>query len=86
MAAAPTPQPDNPQAGAPSPQGGGAPQANPLQEMLGKLAMAARQLGTQNTVIQPEMQQISSIAIQALQKVSQAVSGPPQPLGPPPQQ
>jgi hypothetical protein len=81
------PQPDNPQAGAPQP--GGAPQAqqaNPLQEMLGKVAILARQLGVQNTVIQPEMQQISAIAVQALQKVSQAASGPAQPMSAPPQQ
>lgn len=80
------PQPDNPQASAPQPGGGGAPQANPLQEMLGKVAILARQLGTQNTVIQPEMQQISAIAIQALQKVSQAAAGPAQPASAPPQQ
>jgi hypothetical protein len=90
MAAAPVSL-DNPQAGAPDPsQGGGAPasapQANPLQESLGRLAILSRQLGMQNTLIQPEMQQISSIAVQALQKVSQAASGPPQPMSAPPQQ
>ena len=71
---------DNPQASQPSPQGpqAGGQQANPLQEILGRLAIAARQIGSQNTVIQPEMQQISQIAVQALQKVSQAASGPPQ--------
>jgi hypothetical protein len=74
-----------PQAAAPQPAQPSA-QANPLQEILGKLAMAARQLGTQNTIIQPEMQQISSIAVQALQKVSQAASGPPQSPAAPPQQ
>lgn len=86
-----TPPMDNPQGPAPPPTppdggAGQAPQANPLQEMLGKLAIAARQLGVQNTIIQPEMQQISSIAVQALQKVSQAASGPPQQQGAPPQQ
>jgi hypothetical protein len=59
-------------------QGGPSGQANPLQEFLGKIAMAARQLGTQNVIIQPEMQQLSAIAVAALQKVSQAAPGPPQ--------
>ena len=86
MAAAPVPQPDNPQAGTP-PQGASAsPQANPLQEMLGRLAISARQLGSQNVVIQTEMQQISALAVQALQKVSQAAAGPAQPAAAPPQQ
>lgn len=69
-----------PGGGAPPQQGpgGASGQANPLQEMLGKIAMLARTLGTQNVVIQPEMQQLSAIAIQALQKVSQAAPGPPQ--------
>jgi hypothetical protein len=58
------------------PQGGSA--ANPLQETLGKLAMFVRQLGMQNTIIQPDMQQASAIFVQALQKVSQAAPGPPQ--------
>jgi hypothetical protein len=48
--------------------------------------MLVRQLGTQNTIIQPEMQGISQQLIQALQKVSQAGSGPAQPLSAPPQQ
>ena len=80
----PTPQPT--QAGAPS----GAPQpqqqANPLQETLGKLAMLVRQLGTQNTIIQSEMQQASALFVQALQKASQATAGPAQPMQAPPQQ
>ena len=91
MATSGMPQPENPQAGAP-PQGGapsGAPgggQANPLQETLGKLVMLIRQLGVQNTIIQPELQQCSSVLIQALQKVSQAQSGPAQPMAAPPTQ
>ena len=85
MATSPTPQPQNPQAGAPS-GAPAAPQANPLQETLGKLAMLVRQLGVQNTIIQPEMQQMSAIAIQALQKISQAQAGPAQPMAAPPQQ
>ena len=75
------PQPGGPQQPDPQQgqdQGGPSGQANPLQEILGKIAMAARQLGMQNVVIQPEMQQISQIAVSALQKVSQAAPGPPQ--------
>ena len=83
----------NPQASAPQPGGGGgAPQgeaggqqANPLQTMLGRLAIALRTIGQQNTVIQPEMQQASSILISALQKASQAAPGAPQELAAPPQ-
>lgn len=69
-----------PQPGAPpqAQQGQGGAFANPLQEILGKIAMAARTLGTQNVIIQPEMHQISAIAVEALQKVSQAAPGPPQ--------
>ena len=83
----------NPQAAAPQPQGGGdASQdqgqqgANPLQTILGRLAIALRTIGTQNTVIQPEMQQAASAVIQALQKSSQAAPGPAQPMSAPPQQ
>ena len=60
------------------PQGQGGASANPLQETLGKIAMGARTLGMQNQIIQSEMQQISQLAVQALQKVSQAAPGPPQ--------
>lgn len=83
----------NPQAAAPQPGGGGdASQdqgqqgANPLQTILGRLAIALRTIGTQNTVIQPEMQQAASAVIQALQKSSQAAPGPAQPMSAPPQQ
>jgi len=87
MAASPMLDPSNPQASAPSGASqGGSPQANPLQESLGKLVMLCRQLGVQNTIIQPEMQQCSQVLVQALQKVSQAGSGPAQPLSAPPQQ
>lgn len=87
MGASPMPDQSNPQAGAPSgaPQGGST-QANPLQETIGKLVMLVRQIGVQNTIIQPEMQQVSQALVQALQKVSQAGSGPAQPLSAPPQQ
>ena len=81
----------NPQAAAPGPpppqggQGGGdQQQANPLQETLGKLVLFLRQLGSQNVVVQNELNQASSILIQALQKVSQASPGQPQqPAAPP---
>lgn len=78
----------NPQAAAPGPDPGAAgqqQQANPIQTILGRLAIALRTIGQQNTVIQPEMQQASSILISALQKVSQAAPGAPQPLAAPPQ-
>jgi hypothetical protein len=82
----------NPQASAPgpSPQGGGGggdqQQANPLQETLGRLVLALRQLAQQNVVIQQELMQMASIGIQALQKVSQASSGPAVQPSAPPQQ
>lgn len=76
----------SPQDAAPQQGGGDQQQANPLQTILGRLAMAARQIGLQNTVIQPEMQQISSLFVQALQKASQAAPGPAQPIQSPQQQ
>ena len=82
----------NPQAAAPGPQtgdqGAAGPQqqANPLQTLLGRLAIYLRELGTQNTVIQSEMQTAASEVIQALQKASQAAPGPAQPLQTPQQQ
>ena len=81
----------NPQASAPD-QGAGGPQqdqgqqANPLQTILGRIAIALRTIGAQNTVIQPEMQQAASAVIQALQKSSQAAPGPAQPMQAPAQQ
>jgi len=86
------PQTPNPQASAPE-QGAGASapqpqqaQANPLQTMLGRIAMILRQLGTQNTVVQPEMQEASQKVIEALQKVSQASMGSQAQPPAPPQQ
>ena len=87
----------NPQAAAPQPGGGGdasagqdqgqgGGQANQLQTILGRLAMALRTIGSQNAVIQPEMQQAASAVIAALQKSSQAAPGPPSQLQAPPQQ
>jgi hypothetical protein len=68
------------------PQSQGGQQPNQLQTILGRLAMVLRQIGSQNTVIQAEMQQASQAVIQALQKSSQAAPGPPQQLSAPPQQ
>lgn len=76
----------NPQAGAAPPGDASGQQANPLQTILGRLAIVARQLGAQNTIIQPEMQQASQAFIAALQKSSQAAPGPPAPLQAPAQQ
>lgn len=78
----------NPQASAPGPQQGAGPdqsqQANPLQEVLGRVIIGLRQLGAKNEVIQGEMTQAAQVVMQALQKVSQASSGPPvQPSAPP---
>ena len=74
----------NPQGAAPQPDpNGGA--ANPLQEMLAKIAMLLRQLGSQNQIIADDMQTASQSVIQALQKVSQAQSGPPPQSPAPPQ-
>lgn len=77
-----SPQAAAPQAGAAGPQQ----QPNELQTILGRLAMALRTIGSQNTVIQPEMQQAASAVIAALQKSSQAAPGPAQPLQAPPMQ
>ena len=89
MASTPTQFP-NPQAGAPQPGAPQAspqsPQANPLQQTLGKLVMILRQLGTQNTVIQPELQDASEKLVAALQKASQASQGAPAQSPAPPQQ
>jgi hypothetical protein len=77
----------NPQASAPQPGGASAsPQANPLQEMLGKIVMLLRQLGQQNTVIQEDLNAASTSIVQALQKVSQAGPSAPQASQAPPQQ
>lgn len=74
----------NPQGAAPQPDpNAGA--ANPLQEMLAKIAMLLRQLGSQNQIIADDMQTASQSVIQALQKVSQAQSGPPPQSPAPPQ-
>ena len=74
---APAPQPGagasaSPMGGAP---GGMAPEANPLQTMLARIAMMLRQLGSQNVIVQPELQDAAQKLILALQKVSQASAG-----------
>ena len=85
-----SPQPQPTQAGAPSgapqPSNPGQQQASGAQEFFAKRIMEARQLGANMTIIQPEMQQISALWVQALQKVSQAASGPAQPMQAAPQQ
>ena len=73
----------NPQGAAPQP--GAAPQANPLQTTLAKVAMILRQLGSQNQIISDNMTNAAQQCIEALQKVSQASSGPPQQPPAPPQ-
>ncbi len=83
MATQPMP---NPQASAPPPGAGASAQANPLSDILGKLAMATKQLGSQNTVIQEEMSTATNAFVQAIQKVEQSASGAPQQPAAPMQQ
>jgi hypothetical protein len=73
------PQQD-PQQGQGGPSGGdsSSSQMNQAQQIFASKAMEARKIGSQMTVIQPEMQQISQLWVQALQKISQAAPGPPQ--------
>jgi hypothetical protein len=86
MATSPTPQPqDAQQQGAPDNSGApsGAPQgasqdANQLQEMLAQLLKATQTIGSQNTVIAPEMQEAAEAFRKAFVKTVQA-SAPPQP-------
>lgn len=61
-----------------SSQGGASPQMSQVQEFFAGKAMEARKIGMQSVAVQPEMQQISQLWVQALQKISQAASGPPQ--------
>lgn len=77
----------NPQASAPQP-GAGAPaqQTNPLQDTLGKIAMALKQLGSQNTVVQEDLNNAVNSLVQAIQKTSQTGSSAPQQSPAPPQQ
>lgn len=85
MATQPMP---NPQASAPPPggAGGAAPQANPLQDMLGKIAMALKQIAGQNTVVQEDLTNAVNSIVQAIQKTAQAAPGPPQQPAAPMQQ
>lgn len=76
----------NPQGAAPQPGGGApAPQANPLQDTLGKVAMLLKQIGSQNTVVQEDLNNAVNSLVQAIQKTSQAGSSAPQ-QSPAPQQ
>lgn len=93
MATAPTPDPSQqPDAGA-SPDQGGAPaapqgggQANQLQETLGKLMHLTMTLGSQNAVIQPEMQEAATAYRKAFLKTVQAAQPPQQQTPAPPGQ
>jgi len=75
----------NPQGAAPPPDPNAGATANPLQEMLAKIAMLLRQLGSQNQIIADQMNTAQQAVIQALQTVSQAQSGPPPQSPAPPQ-
>jgi len=71
----------NPQASAP--QGAGAPQANPLQTTLGKIAMMLKQIAQQNVSVQDPLNQAVQSIVQAIQMSSQAATQPPpQPSAP----
>jgi len=76
------PQQPNPQQGqgqgGPAGQQSASPQLPQVQEFFGKQAIQARDVGNNMVIVQPEMQQISALWVKALQKVSQAASGPPQ--------
>lgn len=89
-----TPMPDQsqqPDAGASPDQGGAAPpqgggQANQLQETLGKLMHLTLTLGSQNEVIQPEMQEAATAFRKAFLKTVQAAQPPQQQTPAPPGQ
>ena len=73
----------NPQAPAPQPGAGAAPQANPLQETLGKLAMLLKQIAAQNTSVQEPLNNAVQNIVQAIQMSAQAApSAPQQPSAP----
>ncbi len=82
MATSPMP---NPQGSAPPPDPSQGQSANPLQTGLAQVAMVLRQLGQQNQIIADDMQTAFQAVVQALQKVSQAASGPPTQTPAPPQ-
>jgi hypothetical protein len=69
----------NPQASAPQPgAGASAPQANPLQSTLGKVAQILHQMATQNTSVQEPLNQAVQLIVQAIQMSSQAQTQQPQ--------
>jgi len=77
----------NPQAPAPQPDPGAAQQqVNPLQDTLGKIAMALKQIGAQNTVVQDDLNNAVNSIVTAIQKTAQAGSSAPQQPAAPPQQ
>lgn len=76
----------NPQASAPQGAAPAQPQANPLQAMLGKVALLLRQLGQQNTVVQEDLNNAVRNIVQAIQKTQQASGSAPQQAAAPMQQ
>lgn len=75
----------NPQASAPQQGAGAAPQANPLQETLGKVARLLHQIATQNVSVQEPLNKAVMSIVQAIQMSSQAQTAPPQQPQAPPQ-
>jgi hypothetical protein len=83
MAAGSTPQPDQSQ-GTPGAAPGGSPgqaQANPLQQVLGKLIQAVDQMSQQNPIVQQELSEAKTAFVKALQKTM--LAGRPQQQGAP---
>jgi hypothetical protein len=78
MATQPMPQPQGspdqgatPQPGA-APAGGSQQDANSLQQTLGKIMQVITALGSQNQIIQPEMQEVAGALRKAFLKTVQA--------------
>lgn len=91
MAALPMSDQQQPDAGASPDQGGAAPQdggaqASQLQETIGKLMHLTLILGSQNAVIQPEMQEAATAYRKAFLKTVQAAQPPQQQTPAPPGQ
>lgn len=80
----------NPQASAPQPGGGAAPQqgaqANPLQTTLGKLAMLTKQIAQQNQSVQEPLDRAVQAFVEAIQMSAQAAPSAPQQASAPMQQ
>lgn len=91
MAAGPMPPPNGNDPGQPTPSPGVSPaqqQVNPLQQGLAQLMRLLDQLGNQNPVVKPEMDQARDAIRAALQKTMMAARpeqpAPQQPGGGPP--